>query len=314
MKATRSLFLLSAFCLSTAGCTQNEFGSDSTGDNGQQVPLNIEAPTLETEVVTRAGTYSTLGAGSSIGVFLDNATGVTAYTKQNNMRYDYGSPLWVPNNASKTVFLKTQDALVCAYYPYSSTVINSAKVDLSPQILDDGKEPLAYATNKTINRVNNTVSFQMNQACYWLVLKFTRGNIKEACTISEIRLENAALSKEYFVNITNGTETKTPADNGRITFTGDIVLAANSTVTRNISLPYADALTGTLKIGVKLKNFGNRLMSVSLPGITSLPKGTKTEVTLTVNGTYIEVASVNIKQGWDDKALTDASGNETLKP
>ena len=236
-RKSKQITALILACLLAAGCTQADM---MTGDGGTcptgRVPLAIGSADVQTGVPdTRAA--QTLGAGASIGVFLNNASGVTSYTPMKNVRYDCVSTAWNPVTESVRIYLTSDKADVCAYYPYDTSVTGASAVSLTPRILADGISPLAYATNQTVDADNKNVTFSMTQACSWLVIDFKRGNIKDDITLSEFSLTNSGLYKEYVLNITDGSTTNTAADGGTVTFSGDIALPQNSTVTRSLSMP-----------------------------------------------------------------------------
>ncbi|MEB3373964.1 fimbrillin family protein [Bacteroides sp. CR5/BHMF/2] len=124
---------------------------------------------------------------------------------------------------------------------------------------------MAYAGLQNINGGHKDISFSMTQACSWLVIDFKRGNTKDDITLSEFSLINSGLYKEYLLNVTDGsTAGTTAADAGTITFTGDIALAKNSTVTRNLSMPPLPSLVGGLKVSMKVKEYGGKVLSTTL--------------------------------------------------
>ena len=86
----------------------------------------------------------------------------------------------------------------------------------------------------------------------------------------------------------------TPADMGRLSFTGDIALPRGGSVIRDIAVPPSNPLTGGLKVAVKVMEFGDKVLSTTLAGLTQLEQGYKYEVTLTVNGTELGVSSVKV--------------------
>lgn len=283
-----------AFCAAilAAGCSQGETVPAHEDGNDIRVPLVITAADIQTEETgTRAS--SQLGIGTSIGVFLSNASGSTSYVPQNNVRYIHAGTGWKP--ATGGIYLKESDAYLCAYTPYDASVKDAARVSLTPRVLVDDEMPLAYATNMTVNEVDKEVRFSMKQAYSWVVLSFKRNNIADDITLSGFSFINAGLYKEQVLNISNGTvESNTVADDGTLVFAGDIPLAKNSTVVRNIALPPAATLSGGLKISVKIKEYGDKVLSTTLAGLTQLARGYKYAVTLTVDGTTLGVASVQV--------------------
>ena len=304
MKYPAIAFRLFCVAMLATGCSQDEALICPAGGTPGQVPLTITSAGLQTEVTaTRASTP--LGAGASIGVFLDNAPGVTSYSATRNVPYDCGGVAWNPAVESARIYLTSDNADVCAYYPYRAGVTDATRVSLAPRILADGEAPLAYAANQTVNADNKNVTFSMTQACSWLVIDFKRGDTKDDITLSEFSLINSGLYKESLLNITDGSiSNTTAADAGTITFTGDIALAKNSTVTRSLSLVPSSSLSGGLKVSVKVKEYGNKVLSTTLTGLTALPRGVKYAVTLTVDGTDLSVSSVEVVP-WTESAINN---------
>lgn len=293
-----------AFCAAmlAAGCSQGETVPAHEDGDDIRVPLVITTADIQTEETgTRAS--SELAMGTSIGVFLSNAPGSNSYVPQNNVRYNHMGTGWKP--ATGGIYLKESDANLCAYTPYDVSVRDADRVSLTPRILVENEMPLAYATNVTANEVDKEVRFSMKQACSWVVLSFKRNSIIDDITLSGFSFINAGLSKEQVLNISTGvTESNTAADDGTLTFSGDIPLAKNSTVVRNISLPPAATLSGGLKVSVKIKEYGDKVLSTTLAGLTQLERGYKYAVTLIVDGTNLGVASVEVVP-WTETTVND---------
>lgn len=309
------LSVLSLACLLIAGCAKDDALSRPGGEvpDGRPVPLTVsnadvqvsEAATRGTAGSTRAATAATragtttLSVGSKIGVFLANGEKVTSYSPKNNVCYKRNENSW--NATGEQIYLTLEDAAVCAYYPYSSTVTDSKNVILTPTLLDDGIEPLAYATNVTANSTKQHVTFNLQQACSWLVLNITRGNVPDDINLTGIVLAGSGLSKEYKLDITTGNSSgQTAADGGKITFAlpAEVPLPANTTASNpvvfNLSMPPTTAtISGGLTIGVKIKEY-NKMMSTTIKGLTALERGKKYKVNLTVDGTAMTATSVEV--------------------
>ena len=300
-----------AFCaaLLAAGCSQDEAMTGREGTEGNRLPLVVAAAGIQPEVaVTRASTP--LGTDKSIGVFLDNVAGSTANVTRNNVQYTNKAGIgWVPSIDGSDIYLKA-GALsnVCAYYPYDAATIDATRVKLTPHLLASGETPLAYATNRQANEANRTVDFSMKQAYTWLALTFKRGDMGNDITLSEFSLGNSKLYKETALNIGTGVSINTAADAGKLTFTGDIALAKNSTVSRDILLPPAGTITGGLKVSVKVKEYSNSVLSTTLTGLTELAQGYKYVVTITVNTAMINVSAVEVMP-WTETNVDDGAGN-----
>lgn len=296
MKIQMNYFAV-AFCAAmlAAGCTQYEAPSAHADGKGMQVPLVITTAGIEPEV-TYTRTASELDTGASVGLFLSNISESSSYVPKNNVHYKRTAAGWQFQGAVENgILLNASDAHLCAYYPYNEQVTSAAAIQLTPHVLAPGETPLAYAPNRRINAVNSNVAFLMKQAYTWLAFSFRRGNLKDDITLSEVSLVNSGLVREAVLDIGSGlTTSSTPADGGRISFSGDIALAKNSTMTRDIVVPPTGELFGGLKVAVKVKEYGDKALSTTLAGITKLERGYRYEVTLTVNGTELGVSSVNV--------------------
>lgn len=288
--------LLALACLLAAGCSQEDALPGK--EDGARVPLTITSASMETEVsVTRAGT-TPLGAGATIGVFLDNAVGATSYSRKYNVRYNCGGAAWNPSSEDSRIYLTSDKAVVCAYYPHknvlsTSVADRSVKVYLTPYLLADGEEPFAYATSAEVNAESKEVSFSMKQACSWVVIDFKRGDVKDDITLSSFSLSNANLRGGMYIDIMDGTESS-PSLQATLEFTGNIALPKKGAVTRGVAMLPSASLSGGVKVSVKVKEYGDKVMSTTLTGLTALQRGYKYGVTLTVNGTNIEATSVEV--------------------
>ena len=295
IQATYPAIALCAVLLASAGgCSKEEAPGQGSGD-GTQVPLVIATAGIQAEV-TQTRAVTELGSGSAIGVFLSNPAGSTAYVPRNNVQYKHTGTGWDPDAAEGTgIFLKTDDAHLCAYYPYSPAQTTTG-VSLTAHIPASGETLPVFAGNVTASAVNKTVNFTMKQSYAWVALTFRRNNIKDDITLSEFSLVHNGLYKSAVLDIGSSTVTGTSADGSKLTFAGDIALAKNGTVQRDIVLPptAAGGLTGGLKVSVKIKEYGNKVLSTTLTGLTALEQGYKYAVTITVDGTSLGVASVEV--------------------
>lgn len=307
-KLMKNLSALSLACLLAAGCAQEDKLPSQGGEDGQPVSLFVGQADLQTSVTATRATTTALGAGSSIGVFLANAPGSTTYTQKSNVRYNRGDAHWAA--AGEEIYLTLEDAAVCAYYPYNSTVTESKHVNLKPALLADGMEPLAYATNMEVNSNKRNVTFTLKQACAWLALNLTRsGSLADDVTITDIIVSGSGLNQEYVIDITNGNLVlREAATDDKITLeTDETLLAKGGNVAFNVSLPpTTSTVSGGLTVGVRLKEQG-KIMMIQLPSITSLAAGTKYTANLTVNGSTLKATSVEV-EAWTPVTVNN-SGN-----
>lgn len=287
-----------AVAWAAAGCSQSDDVPETPA--AARVPLTVASAGLQAGVtVTKAVTA--VPVGRSMGLFLDNAAGVTSYMPTNNVRYDNGANGW---SSPAPIGLGAKDASVCAYYPYSASVTNSKQVSLTPHVPADGETPLAYATGQTVNSGNATVSFTLKQAYAWLALTFEQGD-RADCTLKELTLANSGLSREYRLDITTGNKTaSTAATGGKLSFAGELALPRNGTVTRQVLLPPADALPGGLKVSVKVSTYSDDVMSTTLTALTALTAGYKYAVTLKVTGAGLTATGVTISD-WSEATVNN---------
>lgn len=308
--------LIAALCASCSGELPVQPESPEGGGTHRRAPLIIASAALQAGVEpgseTRTGTAAEPGASTrtagytpltsgSIGVFMSNSAGASGNTEKANARYNYGTPQWVPAADADYLALEAEgDVDVCAYYPYNAATTDKTQVDVSAKLLADGEQTLAYATNATKSQADRRVAFSMKQACARLTVNFTRGNLKDDCTLSTLSLVHAGLVSTSKLNIATGAfGTSTTAPSGKITFTEDIALPKSGTAARDIALPPA-TLSGGLRIEATLKEYGDKTVGVTLPTITALARGTRYSVNLTMNATDIEVTSVQIETGWEE--------------
>lgn len=300
--------------LLVAGCSQDETLPGYGGTGGTGTPLVISSVDIQSEVAATR-TSSVVGAEKSIGVFLDNMPGSTANVTRNNVEYT-NRPVggWMPYLPDADIYLKTDVSNVCAYYPYDAAIIDATRVKLTAHLWGSGETPLAYAPYQEVSETSRTVNFSMKQLYAWLEITFKRGNMGNDITLSEFSLANNKLCKEQLFDIGNAVYNYTLADAGMLTFAGDIALAKNGTAVRNILLPArgtSEPLTGGLKVSVKVKEYGNRVLSTTLTGLTALQWGYKYAVTLTVNTGMIGVSAVEVMP-WTETNVNDGAGNPLI--
>lgn len=288
-----------AVAWAAAGCSQSD---DVPETAAARVPLTVASVGMQTEVtVTKAATA--VPSGESIGVFFDNADGITSYTPENNVRYDNDVVSgWKPNENTIRLYLGDENARVCAYYPYSASVTDSKQVLLTPHVPAADETPLAYASGQTAHASAPAVNFTLKQAYAWLALTFERGD-RADCTLKELTLANSGLSKEYLLDITTGNKTaSTPATDGKVAIAGELSLTRNGTVIRQVLLPPDVSLPGGLKVSVKVATYNDQVISTTLTGLTTLTAGYKYAVTLQVTGTELTATGVTVSD-WTEVTL-----------
>lgn len=299
MKIEMKYLVIACYAIMLAtGCSQDDLVATHADGDVTQASLEIASAGLQSEI-TATPASSELGTGASIGIFLGNATGSDVYVAKSNVQYNHEATSWTPALEAQRIYLTLSNAIVCAYYPYRAPVTDATGVSLAPRILVNGEVPLAYATNQTVNYKKKDLTFFMKQACSWLELNITRGDMPDDVVLTDIILKGEGLCKEYLLNITDGTLSEKIAANGdMVTLDAhEIVLSKNNSnnpVICNISIhPIDDAINGGLTIGVKIKEY-NKTLSTKITGLTVLARATKYRVNLTVDGTALRTTSVEV--------------------
>lgn len=304
---------IAVFCAAilVSGCSKNENSAVYDEGDNRQMPLVIASAGVQREATVKSDpvTFEPI-KDSSIGVFLNNTSGSSLYTPKTNVQYIRTDTEWKPAIEGNDIYLKSEDANLCAYYPYSESITDATQVILTPHVLASDEATLAYATNVTANVTNKEVTFIMKQAYARLEINFIRGNVKDAITLSEFSLLGA-LYRESVLNIANG-ETTANASTGELSFNGEMALPQNGTVKRNILLipTNTNAFSSGLAVHVKVKEYPNKVLRTVLPGITSFLRGTKYIVTITVDGTNLIPSMVEVLP-WTD---TSINGSNPIVP
>jgi hypothetical protein len=115
---------------------------------------------------------TTLGTGSMIGI---SRIADGAYTAQNNYKYVNTSGVWSAT-ASKILLVSNNNATLCAYSPYSSSV-DVSSVSLTSGLYSAASD-FCYGYKSGVNAINmgTGVSFTLDHAYAKLTLRFTKGS------------------------------------------------------------------------------------------------------------------------------------------
>lgn len=311
MKQIIYMALLGGVALS---CTQSELGTGNPDSGLPTVALEISSASLPDGAltVTRA-TPQPLTSGS-IGLFLQGKEAATSYTAINNSKYTYDgvTSKWKPAADDQTIYLGSEAAHICAYYPHqASGYDDKTKLPLTLQEYDADKE-LFFAPNQEKNATpaGRKLTLSLTHAYSQIELNITRENYPTQCTISGITLKNGKLLTSGTINITDGTVTGTAADYALTNL--PYTLTAGGTYTRNLLVPpstlTADAGKGLAIVLV----VDSKPMTVKIPlsELPTLEKGKKHVISLKIKGTAIETAVTTT--GWDEKTLNGGTAYEPV--
>ena len=165
-------------------------------------PLSINSVAMLDTGGTRSTTTITSG---ELGLFL---LGDNGYSAQKNIEYYYSSG-W---NALNPIYLGTQTASVCAYYPYDdnggNSGIRNSTDPTSVTLISKQYSPnrdLCYSTKvSTLNKFNPSVAFTMNHAYAKLTINITN-NMSTSCHLTQISIANAGILATTTLDMTTGT-------------------------------------------------------------------------------------------------------------
>jgi len=277
---SHGLLLLS---LVLSGCID-----DQVKPGGESVALSV-GQVKAAQLKTRSTTAVTSG---NIGVFLSG----TGYTTKTNVMYSYGT-LWTTTDP---LYLMSDPATICAYYPYSSGITDATAVPLSSQLYSTTAD-LCYATNTNKSKVSPNIDFVMSRAYARLTLSITHEeSYTGACTISNVTLANAGICTSGSLNISTGTLSSTTVGTVSLPLSTNITVAANTTSSIQVLMvPVATAMTGNVMVSFTVDG----VVCSSTISANSLP-------TLEVGTNYIINASMG-KTGLNT-FLMSVSGTGTL--
>ena len=109
------------------GCSDSDGLPDGGKDKTARTELEIvSASIVEGNTQTRADVPFT--PGSSIALFCHGQAAETSYTPVNNRKYtlNSGDSKWTAESEATTIYLGSEKADVCGYYPYVEGTVGTA--------------------------------------------------------------------------------------------------------------------------------------------------------------------------------------------
>ena len=268
--------------------------SSEKEENAQEhgVPMSISTEITQTR---SAITGTTFGNGDKIGVYALNSGGTQYDTGSMNMQSAFNGTNWTFPTGS--VYLKTPNATVYAYYPYNATnTTTTVPVNILPNDSTGQTDYLYGTASSVVNATNPKAQITFKHALSMITLSITKTDGGTgAGLLTSVSLKNASaktvLSTKGSMDIISGTITPT-AD----TYA---TLSANVNQKMDLSTPVT---TDFLFIPVKTSadliltiTVDGRMYDVALPS-TDFKAGNKyvfpvtvsvTNNKLTVGGCYI---------------------------
>lgn len=192
--------------------------------------------------MTRSATTITAG---SMGIFLGANS---LYEARNNVKYTYANGAW---GSDSPILLSAATAVVCAYYPYKSTITNATNILLASQPYTPD-EDLCYA-NSTGKLNNESASWNLTlQRAYSMITLNITKNASYTGTgaISQISISNAGLPKSGTLNILTGAYSG--IQTGNLTYNPQITAIASgeSASASVLIVPAATAMSDFLTIRI----------------------------------------------------------------
>lgn len=305
----KNLTLLTISLLLLGGCSDERSLPDLPGKESKY-PLVIQSVLISPENATRAAGYEELAVDKSIGIFMEGATGSSGYVEAKNIKYNHTAKGYVPDKSEETIYLGAQDANICAYYKPTLDVTDKTKVALTNAHYTEERD-LVYAKNVLANGTSakSQITFNMEHAYSQIEFSFERKNYPNTCNITDVTLKNSALIKTATLNIATAAYTTTETAT-------ELTIKANETEsTAGITIPSEGASSkvnllvvpctlantdGTNGLTVTFK-VDDKDMSMKIPydKLDALKAGTRHKITASLNGTGIDVESVQIAK-WND--------------
>lgn len=305
----KNLTLLTISLLLLGGCSDERSLPDLPGKESKY-PLVIQSVLISPENATRAAGYEELAVDKSIDIFMEGATGSSGYVEAKNIKYNHTAKGYVPDKSEETIYLGAQDANICAYYKPTLDVTDKTKVALTNAHYTEERD-LVYAKNVLANGTSakSQITFNMEHAYSQIEFSFERKNYPNTCNITDVTLKNSALIKTATLNIATAAYTTTETAT-------ELTFKANETEsTAGITIPSEGASSkvnllvvpctlantdGTNGLTVTFK-VDDKDMSMKIPydKLDALKAGTRHKITASLNGTGIDVESVQIAK-WND--------------
>lgn len=304
----KNLTLLTISLLLLGGCSDERSLPDLSGKESKY-PLVIQSVLISPENATRAAGYEELAEDKSIGIFMEGATGSSGYVEAKNIKYNHTAKGYVPDKSEETIYLGAQDANICAYYKPTLDVTDKTKAALTNAHYTEERD-LVYAKNVLANGTSagSQITFNMEHAYSQIEFSFERKNYPNTCKITDVTLKNSALIKTATLNIATAAYTTTatateltfkaneaaPATGVTVPSTGECDKVNLLVVPCTLADTDGTGLTVTFKVD-------DKDMSMKIPSakLGALKAGTRHKITASLNGTGIEVVSVQIAK-WSD--------------
>lgn len=312
----KHLMIFAAFIIAAllTGCTKEEM--PETAYQEESV-LNI-TPNIAGVAVSTRSPLASFPYNSELGLFVTsgslgaNYDGVAANA---NVKSTFNGSTWTQ---TPDVYLSPANAVIYAYYPYSSANADGTAIPIEHVSQIDYLYGTHSAGQGAINNGNPHVNLTMHHALALLQFKFGRSNYTGDGTITRIEVANASgkscIYSRGTLNIASGAITKTSGQtasayiqnsSGLYTIPASGVSGEVASL-RLLVLPVnATAGSGDIKMYFTVDG---KTYTWNVPASTVWTAGTKNVYTVTLTGTELIVGNVTITD-WTD----GVNGTATLQ-
>lgn len=312
------------------GCSDGDSLPDWKKDKTARTELEIaSAAIVEGNPQTRANVPFT--PGSSIALFCHGQAAETSYTPVNNRKYtlNAGESQWTAESEASTIYLGSEKADVCGYYPYTEETVDElykdrTKIPMETQNYDVLKE-LYYVANQEVDAKKYFVDMHFKHAYSRLVLNIGVEDAYPAiCSINSVALANDSLFRKAVIDITSGTVGIHPDDTekqfrGGYNITKDLPYVLDSPDKKYQAdllmiptklLPDPFEPTKGLSVIVNVSGFPATVI-IPINDLSDFESGKKYVVSLKLRGIAIKSVTVTTTD-WDEKILNEGIDYEPL--
>lgn len=280
----KKLFLFAAVAALLTSCGNETL---SITDYGKRVPLTVTASSVSA-MKTKAATLISEG---NIGIFLlENAgSGYVGSLSQ----YSYGSA-WAANTATDIIFLNNNNADLCAYFPYDSTILDATAIPLTSAKFTAAKDISFNTKLSTANNTDESVDFTMNHAYSQIKLDITKDvTYNGTGAVGNISISNAGIISTSTLNIWDGVYGT--GISATVSYDAAIsAIASTATVSTNVLMvPVATAMTGNIVLTFTVDG----VVMTATMAATNMPvlaAGSVYQIAVTLKGTLLVVTSVSV--------------------
>ena len=261
-------------------CNETEDGIPTQASNKLSITVGLNQPQSRAGIITA----NTLADGSTIGILLDDGA-ETDYDAVDNIKFTASTQnakqVWTPES---DIVLSDTKGTLYAYYPYvQGTDLSAIPVETASQT------DYLYATPvSNVNESNASVAVTMNHMLSNIKVSIARGTYVGDGNITNITIQSDGFATGGTFNAAQATPAFTA-----VTGTGDEI---TRTVTATLGGTATDMMvvpTGTSKAVTFIATIDGVDYTVTSSDV-ELEEGNSYEYTLSLNSTFMSVASVAV--------------------